>query len=68
MVYVDHSASGLDTSEVLKRCERAGVLVSSRPPAHVRLVTHRHIDAASAEEALRRMRQALAGARAEPAA
>lgn len=59
MVYVDHSATGFNTDEVLARLKSAGVLASARPPRHFRMVTHRHIDAAAVEEALRRVRSAL---------
>lgn len=59
MVYVDHSASGVSTDEVLARLRKAGVLASARPPRHFRFVTHRHIDAAIVEEALSRVRKAM---------
>jgi threonine aldolase len=59
MVYVDHSDSGLETSQVLARFKQAGVLVSARPPRQVRLVTSRHIDEATAREATERIRAAL---------
>jgi threonine aldolase len=56
---VDHSASELDTSEILARLKAAGVLASSRPPSHVRLVTHRHIDDTTVDQALERIEFAL---------
>ena len=59
MIYVDHSASGLSTGQVLERFKRAGVLASGRPPQHVRLVTHRHIEMPVVEESLRRIRSAM---------
>ena len=60
MVYADHTASGLGTKQMLARLEQAGVLVSARPPADIRAVINRHHDAAMIEEALRRVRAALA--------
>ena len=59
MVYVDHSGSGLSTNEVLTRWKKAGVLVSGRPPRHVRLVTSRHHDQAIIETAVSRIRTAM---------
>lgn len=59
MVYVDHSGTGLSTSEILARWKNAGVLASGRPPCHVRLVTHRHCDRATIAEAVRRIRTSM---------
>jgi threonine aldolase len=59
MVYADHSASRLSTDEVLARFKNAGVLVSGRPPNHVRLVTHRHYDKTMIGEAVRRIRTTM---------
>ncbi len=59
MVYVDHSASGLTTEEVVGRMKRHGVLASARPPRQFRLVTHRHITPADIDEALHRIRRAI---------
>ncbi len=59
MVYVDHSASGLSTTAVMTRLKEAGVVVSGRPPRHVRLVTNRHHDATTVSEVLDRMRKAF---------
>jgi threonine aldolase len=58
MIYIDHTASGMSTKQVLDCCRRAGVLFSSRPPTHIRAVVNRHHDAAMIEEALRRLREA----------
>ena len=60
MVYADHTASGLGTKQMLARLEQAGVLVSARPPADIRAVINRHHAPAMIEEALRRVRAALA--------
>ena len=59
MVYVDHSASGLSTEEILSRFKRVGVLASGRPPKHVRLVTYRSYDRTMIEEAVGRIRTAM---------
>ena len=59
MVYVDHTGTGLSTSEVLQRLKAAGVIASGRPPRHVRLVTNRHHDAAVVQSALARIGKAL---------
>lgn len=60
MVYVDHRGTGLPTEEVLRRLAAGGVIGSGRPPHQIRLVTHRHHDAAVIDEALARIRRALA--------
>jgi hypothetical protein len=60
MVYVEHSDTELSTDEIAALLERHGVIVSHRPPRHIRLVTNRHHDEAAITEALARVRQALA--------
>ena len=57
---VDHTASGMSTERVLALLEAHGVLASDRPPTHFRLVTNRHHDGATIEEAARRIRRAMA--------
>ena len=64
MVYVDHSATGLSTSEILARFKAAGVLASGRPPSHFRLVTHRHYGEADITEAVLRIKAACTDAAA----
>jgi threonine aldolase len=59
MVYVNHTATGLTTAQMLERLKRAGILASGRPPEHIRFVTHRHYDRAAIEEAVRRIRAAV---------
>jgi threonine aldolase len=59
MVYVDHSDTGRSTAELAALLERHGVIVSHRPPRHIRLVTNRHHDEAIIDEAIGRVRQAL---------
>jgi threonine aldolase len=60
MVYVEHTGTGLTTSAILDRLKAAGVLASGRPPAHFRFVTSRHQDVAVIDEALDRVRKAVA--------
>lgn len=62
MVYVDHRGTGWSTDEVLKRLAAGGVIASGRPPRQIRLVTNRHHDEAVIDEAVGRVRRALAGA------
>jgi threonine aldolase len=59
MVNVDHTGTGLATSEILARLQSAGLLASGRPPRQFRLVTNRHHDRGAVEEAGRRIRRAL---------
>ena len=59
MVYVDHRDSELATDEVLARLLRAGVVASGRPPHQVRLVTNRHHDQGTIDEALVRIGRAM---------
>jgi len=61
MVNVDHSHTGLSTPEIVARFQSAGLLASGRPPRQFRLVANRHHDRAAVEEAVRRIRMALAG-------
>jgi threonine aldolase len=60
MVNVDHADTGLTTPEILARLQSAGLLASARPPRQFRLVTNRHHDRAAIDEAVRRIRTALA--------
>lgn len=62
MVYVDHRGTGSSTDEVLRRLAAGGVIASGRPPRQIRLVTNRHHDEAVIDEAVERVRRALAGA------
>jgi threonine aldolase len=59
MVNVDHGQTGLGTQAMVEVLATAGVIVSSRPPRHIRLVTNRHHDRATIDEALLRIRRAL---------
>ncbi len=60
MVYVDHTSTGLTTDQIVERLKTAGVLVSTRPPTHFRMVTTRHHNRDLVAEALRRIHKALA--------
>ena len=60
MVYADHSGTGLSTEQMMGYLEDAGVLVSARPPTHIRMVLNRHHGDTSVAEALRRIRKAVA--------
>jgi len=55
MVYVDHTPSGLDTEEILRRFLRKGIVAEGRPPGHIRFVTNRHHDPRTVAEALQRI-------------
>ncbi len=60
MVYVDHRQSGLTTDAVLQRLAEAGVIASGRPPHQIRMVTHHHHDSTTIDQALVRIRAAMA--------
>jgi len=59
MVYVDHSATGLSSGEFAKRLKSAGVIVSTRPPVHIRLCTNLHHDDATIDEVVARIERVL---------
>jgi threonine aldolase len=59
MVLVDHSGTGMENEQFMATLREAGVLVSARPPRHVRFVTNRHHDRGVIEEALVRTKRAL---------
>jgi threonine aldolase len=59
MVYVDHADTGRSTNELAALLESHGVIVSTRPPRHIRLVTNRHHDDAMIDEAVSRIASAL---------
>lgn len=60
MVNVDHAQTGLTSQAIVERLAAHGVIVSSRPPRHIRLVTNRHHDRATIDEALARITRAAA--------
>jgi threonine aldolase len=66
IVFLDVSRLG-GAVRVQESLRRAGVLVSARPPAHLRLLTHLQITPAVAAEAVRRIRGALADLAVEAA-
>lgn len=59
MVCVDHSATGRTSEQIIALFERHGVIVSGRPPHHIRLVTNRHHDDPTIHEAITRVRAAI---------
>jgi threonine aldolase len=62
MVYIDHSATGLSTNEFTARLKSAGVIVSTRPPHHIRMCTNLHHDDTTIDEVVGRVRETLATA------
>ena len=59
MVNVDHTGTGLSTSDVVEKLKAAGLLVSDRPPVAFRMVVSRHTGPAEVEEAIARAKRAL---------
>jgi hypothetical protein len=59
MVYIDHSDAGLSTNEFAALLKSAGVIVSTRPPRHIRMCTNLHHDDATIDEIVLRVRQVL---------
>ena len=66
MLYVDVSGLGAST-EVVRKLREKDVLVSDRPPAHIRIVTHLQVTAAMADELVVRLSE-VAAAMAERSA
>lgn len=60
MVLIDHAATGMGTTDFVARLKSAGVLVGERPPTSVRMVLNRHNGKPQVEEAIRRIKSALA--------
>jgi threonine aldolase len=59
MVYVDHSATGLSSSDFAQRLKAAGVIVSTRPPDQIRMCTNLHHNDDMIEELIGRVRSVL---------
>jgi threonine aldolase len=59
MVYVDHTATGLSSSEFAKRLKAAGVIVSTRPPHQIRMCTNLHHEDATIDEVVDRVQRVL---------
>lgn len=59
MVYIDHSATGLSSSKFAAQLKEAGVIVSTRPPHHVRMCTNLHHDDDTVDEVLVRLQRVL---------
>jgi threonine aldolase len=62
MVYIDHSATGLSSNELAALLKSVGVIVSTRPPKHIRMCTNLHHDDAILDEIVVRVRQVLRSA------
>ena len=62
MVYIDHSGLGMSTGEFTKALKDVGVIVSTRPPRHVRMCTSLEHDDATIEEVLARVAKVVQGA------
>ena len=61
MVYIDHSATGLSTSQFTDQLKEAGIIVSTRPPLHVRMCTNLDHDDSTIDEVVRRVAHVLEG-------
>jgi threonine aldolase len=59
MVYVDHAATGLSSSDFAQRLKAAGVIVSTRPPHHIRMCTNLHHEDHTIDEVVDRVRRVL---------
>ncbi|MBA5770762.1 hypothetical protein, partial [Escherichia coli] len=52
IIKVELAATGLDAATCARRLAASGILVQPRGATQLRLVTHRHIDAAAVDTAL----------------
>lgn len=59
MVYIDHSATGWSSNDFAKRLKNVGVIVSTRPPHHVRMCTHLHHTDDVIDDVVDRVQQVL---------
>jgi len=59
MVYIDHSGTGLTSGEFAKKLREAGVIVSTRPPRHIRMCTNLHHEDHTIDEVVKRVRLVL---------
>ncbi|MDC0937315.1 GntG family PLP-dependent aldolase [Pirellulales bacterium] len=59
MVYINHVESGMSTSEFAGRLKESGVIVSTRPPRHIRMCTNLHHDDDTIEEVVIRTKRVL---------
>ncbi|MEQ8847282.1 GntG family PLP-dependent aldolase [Botrimarina sp.] len=62
MVYIDHTGLGMSTGEFTAALKEAGVIVSTRPPHHVRMCTSLEHDDATIEEVIDRVANIVQGA------
>ncbi len=63
IVLVDVSGLGWKSADLIARWKPLGILCNPRPPAGVRLVTHRHITAADVDYAIQATREVAGKAR-----
>lgn len=61
MVNVDHTGTGMSTSEFVAALRAVDILAGERPPTAVRMVVNRHVGKAEVEEAVSRMAAAFSG-------
>jgi threonine aldolase len=59
MVYIDHSATGWSSGEFAQRLKAAGIIVSTRPPSHIRMCTNLHHDDGTIDEVVARVGKVL---------
>lgn len=59
MVYIDHRATGKATSEFAAELKEAGLVVSTKPPSHIRMVTNLDHDDQTIEEVIARVKQVV---------
>ncbi len=61
MVNVDHTGTGMTTSEFVAALRAIDILAGERPPTAVRMVVNRHVGKAEVEQAVSRMAAAFSG-------
>lgn len=66
MVYIDHSATGLSSSQIAKQLKESGVIVSTRPPRHIRMCTNLDHDDDVIDEVVDRLSKLLQGVHSCP--
>lgn len=59
MVYVDHHRTGLTSSEFAKALRDEGVIVSTRPPHHIRMCTNLHHTDGTIESVVERVQKVI---------
>lgn len=59
MVYVDHAATGLSSADFAQRLKAADVIVSTRPPHHIRMCINLHHNDDTVDQVVDRVRRVL---------